>query len=178
MPLQRRTLLAMLGSAATATAGCLAGTPTDSTASDATSTSTPTPPCQLETTLPESDGGPDYPSLPTSVTGDSAADFAVAFESAFQLNRLYSGSSSVTDKAATDTERQAVDGGWLVTVRVDIGYTEPAAGESTRTVAGDLFAHAAYFVGDDRAVRAETSPTDLTDPREAAGGAIVACRDS
>lgn len=191
MTLHRRTLLTALCSVL-ATAGCLGSSQPQSPSSDSPQSPSPNPSpsnasstrtrsvCQVETTLPSTEDGPTYPSLPSSLSAETASDFATTFESAYQLNKVrekYSSVDSVTEKAAVVAESTETDRGWLLAVRVDVGYSYPSRGETPQTTHGDFSAYASYFVTADRTVRIETSGGELVDPREQNDGSVVVCAD-
>lgn len=179
MPLQRRSVLALVGATVTATAGCLGGDGrTDSSTAEQTASATPPPSCQRQTILPEAESGRVYPDFPTTLSEDSVADFVADFELAYHSNRLRRqyNSLSVTDRSATVTDSRSVDGGWLVAVHVELGYSYGSSGESLSPVHGDLSERTSYFVGTGRVVRAEHATSGILDPRDELGGAIVRCR--
>lgn len=142
------------------------------------------PPCEVAATVPSAADGPAYPAHPEAVSLAAAETFALDFEAAYQRNDVLSSNADLTFLTVTSrvVERsEPTENGFLVSLRLDVGYgfpqNEEGGTETAATVHADYAAYATYFVGPTRAVRAERDGPGGADPQAAANGTVVACAE-
>ncbi|WP_139172748.1 hypothetical protein [Halopelagius longus] len=138
----------------------------------------------MAASLPAADDGPSYPKHPESTAVSAAETFALNFEAAYQRNDVLSSNGDptyLTVKSRTVERSESRENGALAAVRLDMGCGFPEGDEGGTetpvTVHADYAAHATYFVGPTRAVRAEREGSERADPRTAANADVVACAD-
>lgn len=189
MALHRRRVL---GSAAAlfSASGCLGSASSGGdgrSADDENSTADASPaesPCEVAAALPSAADGPSYPTHPESVSPAAAETFALDFEAAYQRNDVLSSNTDptyLTAKSRVVERSDPVENGFVVALRLDMGYGFPQSDEGGRetavTVHADYAAYATYFVGPTRTLRVETNGQRDADPRTASGGAVVTCSE-
>lgn len=159
------------------------GRPTDDAGSTAGASPTESP-CEVAATVPSAADGPAYPALPESPSLAAAETFALDFEAAYRRNDVLSSNADLTYltvKSRVVERSEPTENGFLVSVRLDVGYgfpqNEEGGTETAVTVHADDTAYAAYFVGPTRAVRAERDGPGEADPQAAANGTVVACAE-
>lgn len=190
----RRRFLAALPAAVSVGAGCLSvpsppgstGSRTDDSSTDGrgdrrTDEAARTPSCEVGY-RPGAASGPQYPSLPATLSRALAVDFATGFEEAYRRNAVrvaHPGATFLRVETATTADPDPAGAGYLLALRVDVAYGHRSH-TSTATATGTSYreettATVSYLVGEDRVARAETDAADPVDPRRAPGGTVVAC---
>jgi hypothetical protein len=188
----RRTLLVL---AAVLLAGCTVGTPG--------ATPTDTDPGDSET-VPSDTAGPDspesptpalgecgsprttddgnarltpkpHPSVPETLSNETAATHAAAFEESYAWNGALSDDVRSATVSVTVTNVTQIGDGYVVTLDIHAGYTERVTVDDGTPIeqAADDWYDAAYFVTDS-VLRRSVTRTDSATP-DARNGAVVAC---